>query len=612
VRPIRRCALVACVGLSFASIATPEEPWRVDAPGRVIAISDIHGAHTAFRELLVQAGVIDADGNWTAGTARLVIVGDVLDRGPDSRQALDLIMLLQSAARMAGGAVHVVLGNHEVMNLVGDLRYVSPAEFAAFAASETQAMRDAGFADFLTRGGATLAPEAAKAEFDRRYPSGFFAHRAAFSATGEYGAWLLEQPVLLVMEDSAFVHGGLSRAFAGRTGEEINGTLKQQLRSYMDALEQLIAAGIISPLDDYYDHAAIVAAYSQRVAAGETSWPAGAESAAAQVAELNAAAIFDLTSPTWYRGNVGCSPLVEQDHWVDTLQQLDVERIVVGHTPTPDHRITSRMSGGIVRIDTGMLASYYGGQAAALVIDGGSVLAMHAAEPSAGVIAAQARRVGRRPDDVTDDALVTLLRDGTVTTQSTPASGPLRVTVTHNGVSIEADFYATTDAALRPAIAAYQLDRMLGLEMVPITIARSVDGVDGSLQFRPAGLLTESERSARGTGGAAWCPLRDQFPAMYVFDALIYNEGRTVEQIAYDAESFQLLLLGQEHTFSTRQGRPAHLREATLDGNAAWRAALDGLDEDRLTTELGDWLSRRQIRALARRADELAATMAGD
>jgi hypothetical protein len=605
VRPSYRCAFVACICLCSAALTRAEEPWRIDAPDRIIALADIHGAQTAFRDMLMQVGAIDANDDWAAGTARLVIVGDVLDRGPDSRQALDLIMALQQDAPAAGGSVHFVLGNHEVMNLTGDLRYVSREEFAAFAPSETSEMRAAGFADFIARSDTELAPEAAQAEFDRRYPAGYFAHRVAFSPEGDYGAWLLEQPVLLVAHDSVFVHGGLSRAFEGLSGEDINATLKRQLREYIDAMAQLTAAGVLSSIDDFYDHPAIIAAFEQRVAAGEATWTADVESAAAQASDLNDALLFDLASPIWYRGMVACSPLVGGDHWQDMLDQLGVARVVVGHTPTPDHRVLNRMQGGIVRIDTGMLASYYGGQAAALVIDDDQVLAVHAGEANAGPIAAQPRRVGRRPAELTDDALAAVLREGTITAQSPTETGPLRITISTDDVSVDADFYPAADDSLRPEVAAYRLDRLLGLDMVPVTISRSVDGIDGSVQFRPAGALTESERSAQGTGGSAWCPLRDQFPSMYVFDTLVYNEGRTVEQIAYDAESYQLLLLGHERTFSTRRGRPAHLREATLEITPAWRDALEGLDEERLSTELGDWLSRRQIRALSRRVDEI-------
>ena len=104
-------------------------------------------------------------------------------------------------------------------------------------------------------------------------------------------------------------------------------------------------------------------------------------------------------------------------------------------------------------------------------------------------------------------------------------------------------------------------------------------------------------------GGSAWCPLRDQFPAMYIFDTLIYNEGRTLEQIAYSVENFNLLLLGHERSFGTQRGRPAHLREVMLDLGPAWQEALQAIDEDRLTEVLGESLSRREIRALARRIE---------
>ena len=63
------------------------------------------------------------------GEAHLVSLGDLLDRGNDSRAVMDLLMRLQEQAQQAGGRVHVVFGNHEQMNLIGDLRYVSADEY---------------------------------------------------------------------------------------------------------------------------------------------------------------------------------------------------------------------------------------------------------------------------------------------------------------------------------------------------------------------------------------------------------------------------------------------------------------------------------------------------
>jgi hypothetical protein len=128
--------LVLCA-LSRVSTAEPsalQPEVRVQAP-RIVAFGDVHGAFDQMFRLLRELQIVDASGNWSAGTTHLVSLGDLLDRGPQSRKVMDLLMKLQPQALAAGGRVHVVLGNHELMNLTGDLRYVSAGEYAAFAAS---------------------------------------------------------------------------------------------------------------------------------------------------------------------------------------------------------------------------------------------------------------------------------------------------------------------------------------------------------------------------------------------------------------------------------------------------------------------------------------------
>jgi hypothetical protein len=600
-----------CICLAASSVSA-QEPWRIEATGRIVAIADIHGANDAFVRILEKSGVIDAELEWVGGTTQLVIVGDVLDRGPDSRAALDLIMYLKPQARVQGGDVHLALGNHEIMNIVGDLRYVSASEYAAFAEEEPADIRAAALEAHVLAGAAEdEAP--ARAEFDRRYPPGFFAHREAFSSDGTYGAWLLEQPLLLLVNDSAFVHGGVSRAFGNAGGETVNAELKQQLRDYVMAMEQLIETGLLSHTDDFYDHPTRIESFEERIALGEVTWPDGAQQAAERIKELNYGPVFALSSPTWYRGMVSCSPLIGRDHWLQTLQTLDAERIVVGHTPTPEALVLSRMSDGILRVDTGMLESYYGGRASALIIDNGELEVMYEDEATSSTPTAQPRRVGGRPADLTDADLESLLTRAEIVNRTTPVeveteNGPAsiprtRVTLRQGDVEVEADFYLAGRGDSRPEVAAYALDRLLGLDMVPVTVARDLDGEPGSLQYVPANLLTETQRRSANAGGSAWCPLRDQFPAMYVFDTLIFNEGRTLEQIAYSPESFNLMLLGHERSFGTQRGRPPHLQEVMLDLGPAWQEALQALDEDRLTEALGDSLSRRQVRALARRIE---------
>ena len=166
-------------------------------------------------------------------------------------------------------------------------------------------------------------------------------------------------------------------------------------------------------------------------------------------------------------------------------------------------------------------------------------------------------------------------------------------------------FVPAARRGILPDLAAYRLDRLIGLDMVPATVAREVGGESGSVQFAPSRVMTETERSERGIGGSAWCPLRDQFQAMYIFDTLIYNEGRTPERIRYSADNFQLLLVGHGDALSAGRGRPPHLRDTPLMIGAAWQETLASLDEQRLTQALEGVLDRRRIRALLLRRDEL-------
>lgn len=91
-----------------------------------LVMSDIEGNFFAFRTLLQSAGVIDKNYNWTFADGHLILLGDFFDRGDQVTELLWLIYSLEDKAKAAGGYVHFVLGNHEIMNLSGDLRYLVP------------------------------------------------------------------------------------------------------------------------------------------------------------------------------------------------------------------------------------------------------------------------------------------------------------------------------------------------------------------------------------------------------------------------------------------------------------------------------------------------------
>src|SRR5450432_72649 len=137
-------SLVALLAMVFAGSARAQSAW--DHVSRVVVIGDLHGDYGKFHDQLTQAGLIGRHDAWSGGATHLVQLGDVPDRAPDTRRILDLLMRLEPQARRAGGYVHALIGNHEAMNMEGDLRYTTPGEFAAFTDGDSARKRDVYYA----------------------------------------------------------------------------------------------------------------------------------------------------------------------------------------------------------------------------------------------------------------------------------------------------------------------------------------------------------------------------------------------------------------------------------------------------------------------------------
>ena len=553
-------------------------------------------------ETLQQADVIDDQKAWSGGSTHLVIVGDILDRGPKSRAAMDLLMRLEEEAQSAGGAVHVLIGNHESMNMIGDLRYVSKAEYAAFAGEETVQERERWFSAYKKRFAAGTTPEALRKRFDEQFPAGFFALRRAFRPDGQYGKWLLAKPVIVVVNGTAFVHGGLSPLVEKLGLDGVNGRLKNELARYVDALQVLTRAEVLLPTDSHYDTAAILNAYLPSL--DET--PAVLDAIAA-ARRLGQSELFVSDGPLWYRGSVSCGALIEEHRLLAALAALGADRVVVGHTPTPNRRVLQRFGGRLIEIDTGMLKFYYKGSGNALILDGDTVSVVNQAGTDTYSPIQHPRAVGARPDGMSSEALQRLLENGEILSRQEDPSGRSIVKVSDGRHTVSAIFKKRSARGFYPDVAAYRLDRLLEMDMVPVAVLRDVGGANGSLQFLANKFYDESQRSASGQGAGAACSLMDQWGAMYVFDVLIYNEGRTMQRMVYDTATWRLMLIEHELAFASRKGRPRHLNDAPIDITDGWRNALAGLTDEALAENFGDVLDKRRLKALATRRNELLA-----
>jgi hypothetical protein len=183
--------LVACAVPAAVSTPAPPAAPAETSPGsntRVVAVGDLHGDLDAALATLRLVGLVDEEGAWIGGEARLVQTGDTTDRGPDSRGVLALLRRLQVEARAAGGAVVPLLGNHEVMNLQGDWRYVSDADLDGYGGAD--------------------------------------ARRRAFAPDGDDGAWLRGLDAVATIDGTVFVHGGVDARWAAVGVDAINARVR--------------------------------------------------------------------------------------------------------------------------------------------------------------------------------------------------------------------------------------------------------------------------------------------------------------------------------------------------------------------------------------------------
>lgn len=585
---MRRILIAVALLLLAGAAAGADSAYRFDGVGRIVVFADVHGAYPQLVSLLREAKVIDETLRWTGRDTHLVGLGDLLDRGPESRRAMDLLMRLETEARQAGGAVHVLLGNHEVMNMTGDLRYVSAAEYAAFAGPEDAALREQVWKDVVAQD-----PVAVRAEYDLAFPAGYFAHRAAFAPTGHYGKWLFSRPFLITINDTAFVHAGLPPMVSQLGLEGTNRDLHAQLSHYLQTWQGIeTELNLVRPIG-FQERADVVGAK-------------GALEHSKALNELRNKELFSPTGPTWFRGQALCYPHAETENLGEALAKLAVKRVVAGHTVSPTGRVLNRFDERVILLDTGMLESVYKGTPSAYIFENGAWSVAYADRPGERLQPETSRRaVGPRPRGLDDDALEQWLTEAEVVSVEELNAGvtdPQRVTLRKDGVELRAVF--SKSDGFEYEVAAYELDRMIGLDMVPVTVPRTIDRKRGILQFWVDGSVSLRVILEQQLQFSGWCDTAPQYKLMSVFDVLIHNTGRTQESALFTTE-WMLVLIGHSRAFPTHGKAPVLLSKGGVQVPPSLAKRLAALDRGALQAQLGPYLNRKQIDGLLKRRDQL-------
>ena len=337
--PLERIARVALLALAALLFLTPAVALAAKPPPeRIVAVGDLHGDFQAWQTIARAAGLIDEGGHWAGGKTTLVQLGDVLDRQPDSLQIVRSLQQLEAEAPRAGGKVIVVLGNHEAMNLLGDFRYTTRGELAAFADDRSPARREQLYISLrkqLEAANPKMLPSEVRDRWIEAHPLGWVEHKQAWSPSGELGRWATGNPAVVKIDGTLFVHGGLSAEYGQLSLVDIN----------------------------------------RRVA-----------TAMARGDDSPGSILNDPLGPLWYRGLVERDPDAEEvrdrqglravhlppdQELAAVLSAYGAQRLVIGHTPDPNG-IEILYDGRLARIDTG-ISRAYGGPLTWLEIVGGTM-----------------------------------------------------------------------------------------------------------------------------------------------------------------------------------------------------------------------------------------------
>jgi hypothetical protein len=581
--------------MTTQTLAAPADSSTISKVEKIVVVGDIHGAHSAFVELLQATDLIDSAQNWSGGNTHLVSLGDILDRGAESRKSMDLLMKLQVQSARAGGQVHVVAGNHELMNLTGDLRYVSDAEYAAFAGDETEAMRSAGYQVFKAHSTNTYSSKGLeKRAFNQTYDKGYFAHRAAFAPDGKYGKWLLSLPAIAVVNDSAFVHGGLPAMIAESGLDRTNQNYQEKLTELLTVRQELFDENLL-PDDELQDLTRVA-----QKTLDDQKLKKAQKRKLSKFIDLDDSEVLNSEGPLWYRGAMMCRPVFEKPILEASLAKLGVNRVVVGHTPSPDGEVHTRYGGKLIQLDTGMLVSHYKGRPAALVIRGSDIKVQYLSPTQNSALSKEQFSPAVLADKTIEDAL----RMGSIRVLEKGAQGvPSIVTVSYNGKFYDGQFYADNKEAI-----AYQLDKMLGFDIVPPTVVRSLGTRTGSLQFSYEKSVSDTVRQAENISIGGWCPITRQYQLMYVFDLLTANGGRTGDNLFFKKDQGLIYLTDFNKAFGNLKKLPVGARRASIQLTPEMRRALAGLNASTLASQLQGILDEEAITALLSRRDAILKT----
>jgi hypothetical protein len=565
---------------------------------KIVAVGDLHGDYENFVLILKGTGMVDDDLRWTGGKTHLVQIGDILDRGTEAKKIFDLLMRLEQEAEAVGGMVHVLLGNHEEMNITGIAleypNYVTIEQFVSFLPEDFRKKKEKEYIAGLP------AEASARAESDgldltanevrlywqtllRKDRGAQEAYIRGFNDT--YGKWLLQKNAVIKINDIVFAHAGISRHFSSWRLQDINSTLRSELEFFR----------------------------------GWRRRPQGVPQS------FKPKIVYVPDSPLWFRGlGVTNGEAASEGEVNRILADLGARVMVVGHTYSQSGGLSpalldissiGRYHGKVFVIDTGISHSF-GGVPTALLINNGDINLWESGGETLQTASPVVTSSEERP--TFNSEIEKFLKAAPVVTikkASLPGrTEPWKVTLEEGGVTRQAVFkYINRPRpdllpdSWRYELAAYILSRYLRLSYVPPVVEREIEKMQGSLQLFIEGALPEAERKRQKIQPADPKVFDQAMAELRVFENLVFDSCHNDEDTLIQKETWKIYRVDFGQAFEPKK-ETLHDCEMQKCSRRLYMK-LQAWDDTQIASLLAPYLNRDEVQALNARAGLIAWTL---
>ena len=562
---------------------------------KIIAVGDIHGDYNNFVKILKSAGLVDEQLKWTGGKCHFVQTGDLLDRGDHPKKVMDLLKRLQKEALQAGGRIHLLLGNHEEMNITGIVfrhpEYVSPKQFASFLPEDFRLRMESDFrqqlrnvSDSGTNSDDSLIDSYFDTKWKKLMESENIQRIYVENFNREYGRWLLEQNIAIKINGIIFSHGGISEKYSTWPLEKINDVLMEELNVYRLAHKRGI------------------------------------------VPKIKREILYMPDSPLWNR-DFALKDERSYNRVVNKiLKNLDAKHMVIAHTPPgspviPENQkdeiaFRTRFDKKIWMIDTG-IAEYYYGILSYLSIDKGKFYMTEWREEEY----AEDMPFTPSPVDIKkqnrEDVEYYLNNAATINVVKGAVPGRTaawKIDLDDGEIKRRAMFKVVDDTrptllpdSYKYELAAYAFDKLIGFKKIPPTIMREIEGTEGSLQIRIENCFGLDEKIQNNIAPPDPQAFANALEEINVFENLIYSEREELDDILIHEETWDIFRVDFSEAFAPISQliprQPITRCSKTMFDN------LQELTGRLIKARLGDYLNEEELAALISRKDLIIKTL---